>query len=54
MEDLPEAVIEANKNNPASVALAVTGLIARPTFGKTLIMFFRKSLALVPIAQSLN
>nr|XP_026488707.1 vacuolar protein sorting-associated protein 13A-like isoform X1 [Vanessa tameamea] len=32
INDLPEAVIEGNKNNPASVALAVTGLIARPTF----------------------
>ncbi|CAH0720243.1 unnamed protein product, partial [Brenthis ino] len=32
MDDLPEEVIEANRNNPASVALAVTGLIARPTF----------------------
>ncbi|CAH2260106.1 jg4815 [Pararge aegeria aegeria] len=32
VDDLPEAVIEANRNNPTSVALAVTGLIARPTF----------------------
>ncbi|XP_038214250.1 vacuolar protein sorting-associated protein 13A-like [Zerene cesonia] len=32
IDDLPEAVIEANKTNPASVALAVTGIIARPTF----------------------
>ena len=33
MDDLPEEVMEANRSNPASVALAVTGLIARPTFG---------------------
>ncbi|XP_045499068.1 vacuolar protein sorting-associated protein 13A-like [Colias croceus] len=32
IDDLPEAVIEANRTNPASVALAVTGIIARPTF----------------------
>ncbi|CAH2085047.1 unnamed protein product [Euphydryas editha] len=32
VNDLPQAVIEGNNNNPASVALAVTGLIARPSF----------------------
>ncbi|XP_068633837.1 intermembrane lipid transfer protein VPS13A-like [Battus philenor] len=31
IDDLPEAVLDANRRNPSSVALAVTGLIARPT-----------------------
>ncbi|CAG9562322.1 unnamed protein product [Danaus chrysippus] len=32
VDNLPEAVIEANKKNPASIALAITGLIGRPNF----------------------
>ncbi|XP_047508917.1 vacuolar protein sorting-associated protein 13A-like isoform X2 [Pieris napi] len=31
IDDLPSSVLEANKTNPASIALAVTGVIARPT-----------------------
>ncbi|XP_034828930.1 intermembrane lipid transfer protein VPS13A-like isoform X1 [Maniola hyperantus] len=38
VDDLPEAVIEANRNHPASVALAVTGLIARPTFDEDFVI----------------
>ncbi|VVC88044.1 unnamed protein product [Leptidea sinapis] len=34
LEDLPAAVLEALKSNPASVALAVTGTMSRPTFGE--------------------
>ncbi|XP_026749061.2 intermembrane lipid transfer protein VPS13A-like isoform X2 [Galleria mellonella] len=30
--DLPEPVVEADRGNPTSVALALTGLIARPSF----------------------
>lgn len=47
VNDLPEAVIEGNKNNPASVALAVTGLIARPTFGKLLVLLPRLELFMI-------
>ncbi|CAG5002572.1 unnamed protein product [Parnassius apollo] len=31
VDNLPESVLEANRRNPSSVALAVTGLVARPT-----------------------
>ncbi|CAH2046777.1 unnamed protein product, partial [Iphiclides podalirius] len=31
IDNLPEALLEANRRNPSSVALAVSGLIARPT-----------------------
>ncbi|CAK1541918.1 unnamed protein product [Leptosia nina] len=31
IDDVPAAVLEANKTNPASVTLAVTGVMARPT-----------------------
>ncbi|CAB3254386.1 unnamed protein product [Arctia plantaginis] len=30
--DIPESVIDADSNNPASIALALTALVARPTF----------------------
>lgn len=30
--DIPETVIDADSNNPASIALALTALVARPTF----------------------
>ncbi|KAM3960055.1 LOW QUALITY PROTEIN: intermembrane lipid transfer protein VPS13A [Aphomia sociella] len=30
--DLPEAVVEGDRGNPASIALALTGLIAQPSF----------------------
>lgn len=33
--DIPETVIDADSNNPASIALALTALVARPTFGET-------------------
>lgn len=32
--DIPESVIDADSNNPASIALALTALVARPTFGE--------------------
>lgn len=32
--DLPQSVIERDQHNAASIALALTGLIARPTFGE--------------------
>jgi hypothetical protein len=33
-EEIPKLVLEGDRVHPASVALALTGLIARPTIGK--------------------
>lgn len=37
--DIPESVIEGDSSNQASIALALTALVARPTFGEFSFIF---------------